>query len=249
MGFYEDFSKYYDLIFQAKKPQLNFIQKRTPKQGKILDVAAGTGNHAIALREAGYPIWAVEYDQKMLEELEEKQENNDQKVKARLGDMREVDSYYPADFFDTVYCIGNSLVHLSTVEEIETFLRGAHLLLKKGGNLIVQIINYDRIVDQDIKGLPTIKNEEDPKLTAEFVRNYEKIPGSNLLDFHTRLTVEQSGEKKVFENHTPLLPLRYKELKDLLEKAGFKEITVYSNFMEEEYNPEARPLIMTGKKL
>jgi len=249
MGFYEDFSKYYDLIFQAKKPQLDFIQKRTPKKGRILDVAAGTGNHAIALCEAGYSLWAVEYDEKMLRELEAKQENNPQKVEARQGDMKKIHQYYREDFFDTIYCIGNSLVHLSTVEEIETFLKGAQLLLKKEGNLIIQIINYDRILDQDIKGLPTIENNENPGLRAEFVRNYDRIPGSNLLDFHTRLTVEQSGEKKVFENHTPLLPLGYKELKDLLAKAGFNEIESYGNFMEEDYNPEARPLIMTGKKL
>lgn len=249
MGFYEDFSKYYDLIFQAKKPQLDFIKKRTPKQGKILDVAAGTGNHAIALQEAGYPLWAVEYDDKMLKELEEKQENRNPKVNARQGDMKRIQEYYSQDFFDTIYCIGNSLVHLSTVEEIKTFLKSAQLLLKKEGNLIIQIINYDRILDQNVKGLPTIKNEADPKLKAEFVRNYEKIQNSNLLDFHTRLTIEQSGEKKVFENHTPLLPIRYKELKNLMEKTGFKEINAYSNFMEEDYHSEARPLIMTGKKL
>ncbi len=249
MGFYEDFSKYYDLIFQAKKPQVDFIKKRTPKDGKILDVAAGTGNHAIALGKEGYPLWAVEYDEKMLKVLEEKQENHDRKVKARQGDMKKIQEYYHQDFFDSIYCIGNSLVHLSSFEEIQTFLEGAYLLLKKEGSLIIQIINYDRILDQDIKGLPTIKNEEDPELKAEFVRNYERIKGSHLLDFHTRLTVEKSGEKKIFENHTPLLPIRYKALKDLMEKAGFKKIQAFSNFMEKDYDPEARPLVITGVKL
>ncbi len=248
MGFYQDFSKYYDLIFQAKKPQLDFIEKRTPRIGKILDVAAGTGNHAIALQKAGHPVWAVEYDQKMLRELEEKQRLSPQPVNARQGDMKKIRDYYPEAFFDTIYCIGNSLVHLSTIEEIEDFLKGAHLLLDKEGVLIIQIINYDRILDQNIHGLPTIRNEQDPTVKAEFVRNYKKIQGSDLLDFHTRLTIEKSGEKKVFENHTPLLPIRHQELMELMEKTGFSDIRSYGNFLGEAYTPEAMPLIMTGKK-
>lgn len=259
MGFYEEFSKYYDLIFQAKKPQLDFIKKRTPKKGKILDVAAGTGNHALALGEEGYDLRAVEYDETMLEELEEKlekrniekrnleKENLD--VIARRGDMKEIRSYYPENFFDTLYCIGNSLVHLTTVEEIEQFLEGAYAVLKTEGTLIIQIINYDRILDRDIKELPTIINDRNPELKAEFIRKYEKMEASNLLDFHTRLTIEQRGEKKVFENHTPLLPIRHQELKDLFEQAGFRNIESYSNFMEEDYDPQGQPLIMTGKKL
>lgn len=248
MAFYEEFSKYYDLIFQAKKPQLDFIKKRTPKEGKILDVAAGTGNHALALGEEGYDLRAVEYDQRMLEVLEEKRKKQNLKMIARQGDMKEIKSYYPEDFFDTLYCIGNSLVHLTTVAEIEKFLEGAYGVLKPQGTLIVQIINYDRILDQNIKGLPTIINDRDPRLKAEFIRNYENMESSDLLDFHTRLIIKRNGEEKVFENHTPLLPLRYEELKDLLEKVGFRNLETYGSFMEDDYDLESMPLIMTGRK-
>ena len=248
MAFYEEFSKYYDLIFQAKKPQLDFIKKRTPKEGKILDVAAGTGNHALALGEEGYDLRAVEYDQRMLEVLEEKRKKQNLKMIARQGDMKEIKSYYPEDFFDTLYCIGNSLVHLTTVAEIEKFLEGAYGVLKPQGTLIVQIINYDRILDQNIKGLPTIINDRDPRLKAEFIRNYENMESSDLLDFHTRLIIKMNGEEKVFENHTPLLPLRYEELKDLLEKVGFRNLETYGSFMEDDYDLESMPLIMTGRK-
>lgn len=248
MSFYQDFSQYYDLIFQARKPQLDFIRKRTPKNGKILDVAAGTGNHALALQKSGYEVWAVEYDEKMLQHLEEKQSDYPEQVQARLGDMREIDSYYPADYFDTIYCIGNSLVHLPSVEDITTFLTSAEKLLKKDGTLIIQIINYNRILDQDLKGLPTIRNEEDPDLKAEFVREYEKTDAGDHLNFKTRLTIEKPGEIKVFENETPLLPLRFEALSSLLVKAGFEELEAYGNFMEKPYSPETRPLIMTGTK-
>ena len=248
MAFYEDFSKYYDLIFQAKKPQLDFITRRTPKGGRILDVAAGTGNQALALGKEGYDLRAVEYDEKMLQVLEEKKKQEKVEIKARQGDMKEVLTYYPRDFFDTLYCIGNSLVHLTTTAEIEKFLQGAYAVLKTEGTLIIQIINYDRILDQGIKGLPTIKNEQDPKMKAEFVRRYEMIEDSNLMDFHTRLRIEKNGEEIIFEDHTPLLPLRYKELKDLLQKVGFNNLETFSSFTEESYDLKAQPLIMTGKK-
>ena len=42
-------------------------------------------------------------------------------------------------------------------------------MLENDGELVIQIVNYDRIVKFDVTELPTIKNSQIP---LEFIRHY-----------------------------------------------------------------------------
>ena len=53
--------------------------------------------------------------------------------------------------FDLIFCIGNSMVHLNDNEEILRFLRNCKKSLKVGGYLLLQIVNYDRILVKNIR--------------------------------------------------------------------------------------------------
>jgi len=139
--------------------------------------------------------------------------------------------------FDAVICFGNTLVHLEGPDQILDFLRQSRSVLKKNGKLLFQIINYDRIIDQHIKGLPTIENEK-----IKFVRNYYYQPDQNIIDFETILTIKESGDK--IENTIQLYPLRKVESNELLSKAGFSKNLFYGNFKREALNENSIPLIV-----
>ena len=125
-------------------------------------------------------------------------------------------------------------------------LRNAKLLLRSGGRILIQIINYDRIIEKALTGLPTIYNEE---AGVKFIRNYEAGPEEGLLYFSTKLIIERQGRKREFKNRVPLLALRSKELFNLLSKAGFKNISAYGSFKGEEFNPQkSQPLIVIADK-
>ena len=111
--------------------------------------------------------------------------------------------------------------------------------MEDGGRLVIQIINYDRILNDDINFLPTIKNED-----TEFIRNYHRYGNSRIIDFHTIL---KTADKEI-ESHQELYSLTKDELVFLAEKEGFALENVYSSFKKEEWNNKSLQSIFVFKK-
>ncbi len=223
-NFYTEIAKYYDDIFPTGAAQLQLIKETAGKPPKdILDVACGSGGYSKSLSDRGYSITAIDLDEKMVLSLKEK----DKKINSLVLNMLNINDL--SGTFDLIFCIGNSLVHLDSLYEIELFLKSCKNKLKPDGKLILQIINYDRILERGIKSLPTIKNEE-KNLTFE--RYYSYSPDQHKVDFKTILTVN----KEVLENHVPLYPVRSAELKEVLVASGFNKAELYGSFNKEKYD-------------
>ena len=53
-------------------------------------------------------------------------------------------------------CFGNTLVHLQSIELMGKMLKGVFAVLKPGGHFLLQILNYDFILDEQVSELPLI---------------------------------------------------------------------------------------------
>lgn len=231
MGFYEEISKYYDYIFPVGKEQINFVTKVAGEGPKsVLDIACGTGGYALELAKQGYAVTAVDLDSKMVEELKDKTLKSDLDIEALQGSMLELSSKISSKY-DVAFCIGNSLVHLDGEKEIEKFFREMKGLLKEEGKLIIQIINYDRVLSKNVQFLPTIENKE-VGLTFQRLYRYDEI--LNKVFFKTILEVE--GKK--IENEIPLYPALSEDLEKLLRKAGFKDVKLYGDFKGNDFEKD-----------
>jgi SAM-dependent methyltransferase len=155
-------------------------------------------------------------------------------------DMRKIPEHFSNTKFDAVLCCGNTLVHLTDLSDIRHFLTQTAVILAKGGVLLLQIINYDRILDNNIGGLPTIENEH-----IRFERSYDYHDDTGLIDFRTLLTVYKTGEK--ITNIIPLYPLRKGELKELLHPAGFVDIEMFGDFSGNPHSEDDIPLIVKAR--
>lgn len=232
MAFYNDISKYYDSIFSVSKDTVEFIKKSVGKPPKsILDVACGTGGYSVELDKHGYNLTAVDIDSKMIEHLKLKANNGESNVEFFQSNMLDLYKRLDNNAYGAVYCIGNSLVHLENLNEIQNFFIDVYKLLKKDGVFIFQIINYDRVISKDIKSLPTIVNESVPLKFERFYR-YEK--SKDIIEFKTILSVEN----KVIENKIYLTPLLHDDAISMLKRAGFNEIKSYGNFKKDNFEKE-----------
>lgn len=232
MKFYDEIAKYYDLIFPTSQVTVKFLQEKAGKGPKsILDVACGAGGYSFELEKEGYNLTAFDLDKKMIEELKLKTKNSGSSIEAMEGNILEVKEKFKDKCFDLVFCIGNSLVHLDNAEEILKFFKDSKSILKKNGTLVVQIINYDRIISKGIKSLPTIYNEE---ANLSFERLYTYKEAEHKVYFKTILTV---GNDK-YENEVPLYALQYDEAIKLLKEAGFNNIEVYGDFKGNTFSKE-----------
>lgn len=242
MGFYQQISKYYDYIFPASDKAVEFFTKRFIKHKvrSVLDVACGSGNYLQALAEKGYQMTGVDLDLAMVEAAQAKAKANKLNYTVIQGDMQSLDSIL-FEKFDALICIGNSLVHLIGKEEILKALRGFYSRLHSKGMAIIQIINYDRIIEQNIDALPTIENR---KIGLSFVRKYDYRPEEEIVYFNTLLTVP--GEK--YENSIPLYPLVKDDLISMIEEAGFKSWDLHGGFDEKPWTPSSYATVVVAYK-
>ncbi|SCY67415.1 class I SAM-dependent methyltransferase [Alkaliphilus peptidifermentans] len=245
MGFYEEFNKYYDDIFPAAKPQLDFLMARIPIEGKVMDVACGTGNYAIPLSVQGNEVFAVDFDEGMIKQLNIKAKLNDIKIHTYKEDMRKIGERLKEHSFESIFCIGNSLVHLTKLEEIYRVLNDFYRLLSDNGVLMLQTVNYDRILKYNINELPTIENTD---AGVKLIRKYRYDQNNNIIHFDTQLAVKKNHEDKSFNNTVPLYPLRSNEIEEILNNMGFKNLKFYGSFGEADFCIDSFGMIIEARK-
>ncbi|MDF2925618.1 MAG: Methyltransferase type 11 [Paenibacillaceae bacterium] len=245
MSFYETLSRYYDEIFPAAPAQVDFVAKQTVPGGRILDVAAGTGNLAAALSERGYSVTAIDVDPSMVDQMKKKQESPGATgFETLLLDMRGLDNL-PAEGYETVVCVGNSLVHLNDLTEIADAVIGMFDRLKPGGALILQNVNYDRILRDHVKELPVIERKLADQ-TITFRRLYE-LEEDGIL-FHGRLSVKGAASEEEYENRVRLLPMQSDELLQIAEQYGLPVPEFYGNYQGEAYTAGSTALVAVLRK-
>ncbi len=241
MNFYTFIAEAYEAIFPVNPEQVNFVASATQASGNlaILDVGCGTGQLAQALARQGHRVTGIDLNPEMVARAVAG--NTHDSVNYYVQNMLELDARFQPQSFDAVLCFGNTLVHLPDIDAVSVFARQAFQVLKPGGRLLLQLINYDRILNRHINGLPTIDNTE-----IEFVRKYEYLKKQHRIDFRTRLTIKASG--KVIENSQLLLPLKKEELMEQISAAGFVKLKAYGGFKRQEWSEDAQPLVLEAER-
>lgn len=231
IGFYEAIARYYDQIFPPETAQVDFLVQAAGEGSKrVLDVACGSGGYALALARRGYRVTAVDLDAAMVERAREKAGREGIALETLQADMVNLTAQLKGRY-DLIYCIGNSLVHLDGWEAIRALLLEVREMLEPGGTAVFQIINYDRILKQNIAALSTIENEA---AGIRFERHYHPDPESGRLQFHTIL---HDGPRRV-ENTILLFPLQSADFNAALMAAGFGRIEWFGDFQGNPFNPE-----------
>ena len=235
--FYSDISKYYDDIFPADKNQLSFINKikEIKKDENMIDIGCASGNLTKLLLEKTTNVIGIDLNANLIKIAKGKYPKGNFYEKNML-DIND----YPKNHFDRIISFGNTLVHLENREQVKELFTKGYDILKKEGLLIFQIINYDRIVSNNIKSLPTIKND---KLT--FVREYDLIKKGKKIEFRTKLTT-RDGFK--INSSVELLTLNKEEIENTLQKVGFKEIKFYGDLSCGDLLQDSIALLFSCKK-
>ncbi|MBS4024507.1 MAG: class I SAM-dependent methyltransferase [Clostridia bacterium] len=255
MSFYEELSNYYDVIFPPQPAQLDFLVEEFKQAGpgkKILDVACANGGYSFALGERGFQVVGFDLEEKMIALARQRKEElilasygeNDTGYGGNadfyIGDMRR-SARFGTDF-QGLFCIGNSLVHLTEQKDLTEAAVGFYQALVEGGAAIVQVVNFDRIIKYGVDSLPTIAREE-----ASLVRNYIHLE-SGLIDFQTILTVHEKDNFREYHNSIQLKPLLKNDLDKLFQEAGFKEVIFYGGFNRIEHSADSPATVLVAKK-
>jgi cyclopropane fatty-acyl-phospholipid synthase-like methyltransferase len=238
MEFYKSIAEVYNKIFPLNPGQVNFTNRAFSQTGdlNLLDIGCGTGSLTLALSATFKKVVGIDLNEAMLEKAR-RMANEKTNLEFILLDMLEIDRHFYPQTFDGIVCYGNTLVHLSSLDQISFFFKKCQRLLTPGGKLLIQIINYDRILDKRINSLPTLENND-----IQFIRDYYYNAGKHLIDFETILTIKDTNQ--VIINRVPLFPVRKSEIETALLDAGFSKLNFFGNFKGEALGTDSIPMVI-----
>lgn len=239
--FYSSISSSYSEIFPYKPAQLQFVKNQLGQipGKKVLDIGCATGELSYRLATEGAEVTGIDLNPDLIAQA--KSSKNHPGLKFQVGNMLELTNDFQSESFDAILCFGNTLVHLLSVDRIREMMDGVNQVLKPRGKFLLQLLNYDYILNEKVVELPLIETEN-----IRFIRKYRIKQNNPVVDFKTDLVLK--NEDKSVMNETSLLALRSDELKILLSQAGFKNIELFSNFKEEPFGGEHLPLVVYAEK-
>ena len=223
MALYERIAGFYDEIFPLKQARLDFLDSVLgEKAGNVLDIGCASGELALALAKKGFHVCGIDLDETMIAVAGGKAAKHGVKIDFFCRDMLNVGEDFAPGSFAAVLCFGNTLAHLESLGKIADFLKGVHYILKSGGVVVLQVVNFSRVLAGEMKELPLLESEN-----FMFRRLYDYDAVNHRVGFQTFLTIKRSGE--VMENKEYLYPLTHGELERLLVSGGFTGLRFWGN--------------------
>jgi SAM-dependent methyltransferase len=131
-------------VFYADKPyarEAAFVSERlleagVQRNGRILELACGTGRHAFELEKLGYRVLGTDYSPDMLACAAAAQQRARSGVEFREMDMRSLDIEGPP--FDAIVSLFDSIGYVQTNEALLQVLTGAHRHLRPDGVMLIE---------------------------------------------------------------------------------------------------------------
>jgi glycine/sarcosine N-methyltransferase len=217
---------------------------------RVLDMACGTGQHAIALGRAGYDVTAADLSAGMISRARANAAAAGVPITVSQLGFGEIQSPMGARSdrphearlqpFDAILCLGNSLPHLLTEAQMVRALTDMARALKPGGILIVQLRNFRRVLDRQERFMPP---EAHTSADGEWVffRFYDMEPTADegmRLQFNVvRLSRAEQGDWACQVGRTWLRAWPHEELIPLLPAAGLKRLDLYGSLSGEAFDP------------
>jgi glycine/sarcosine N-methyltransferase len=201
---------------------------------RVLDAACSTGRHAIALAQRGYQTVGADLSAEMIAVARQNALEAGVAVEfvvAGLGELAQT----VGGGFDAVLCLGNSLPHLLTPEAVAAALADMATVLGKGGLLVIQNRNYDRVWTQRERFMPPTAHRSGDRETIFF----------RFMDFHAdTMTFNMARFWRTADgwdyrvDATELRPILGDDLAAALDAAGFGPVDFYRDYRFSPFDPE-----------
>lgn len=230
--FYDSLAEDYDTMtgfekrFIHERPFFNLLVQQF-RFSTVLDAGAGTGFHSLLLGQLGSHMTAMDVSGKMLE-----------RVKAHAKDLHIKIALLKSNFldlprttnkkFDAVFCMGNSLPHLLTPEELVQSLKNFFAVLRPGGMLFLQLLNYARILASRER-IQSVKEAGGMTFTR-FYEFQEEFVVFNIL----RLKKEEGRLVHQLDS-VKLRPILKPELTNALHEAGFDGMKIHGSIALDDF--------------
>ncbi len=188
---------------------------------RVLDLACGTGIHALFFAAHGAEVTACDLSSEMIHRAQAARSHP--RIAYEVADMRRP----PAGLFGLALCLGNSLSLLPGFDDVQSCLSQTATVLAPHGYFMVQLLNYAN---------PALRKPRQRTETATFdggevFARKTFTPGNDSTKLELEYTVQRTGEPDRVTTET--VQLRHWSIDDLQKAArtaGFASEMVLGNF-------------------
>jgi hypothetical protein len=204
--------------FNAKQSEqeIFFRSKNiTPVKTKIaFDLGAGHGLQAVSLANIGFSVKAVDFNDQLLQELSTNRKTlSIEIIKDDILDFLQKQSLYA----DVIVCMGDTITHLSKVQDVERLMQLSAKLLVDKGKIIFSFRDLTNALKDESRFIP-VKRDNERILTCFL----EYFPDHVMV--HDILYEKQKEEWKLKVSAYPKLRLNAQMIESVLIENGFKAI-------------------------
>lgn len=176
-----------------------------PHGNKIaIDLGAGHGIQSIPLAELGFNVVAIDFNQNLLDEL--KINSRGLPITIIDGDIRRITDNGTVP--ELILCCGDTLSHLESKQELETFILDLSRTLAGNGKLILSFRDYATLLTGPARVIPVASND---KRILTCILDYEKdfVNVTDLLheSVNSQWTTSVSTYRKIRLNTLDILDL------------------------------------------
>ncbi len=223
---YQLLEDHYETLFPCPPETVSSIlpQRRTPaKAPTVLDVGCATGELCRMLCDSGCRVVGVDTSESLIVRARQAARVGSAGAKPtfRLLDIAALPAGFASGSMDAIACLGNTIAHLSFVEQVRAFLVAAKGLLAHDGILTLQFIDYSERSEGDVWNLPSI---ELPNHIFERSNRFS----NGRIEFLLSVTNRATGESR--HAIQQLLPLGRRRLIEWASASGLSLLRTFAAF-------------------
>ncbi|HOO97278.1 MAG TPA: class I SAM-dependent methyltransferase [Caldisericia bacterium] len=237
MSIYNDLGSKYDLYIDWDRrlsAEIPFLRKLLARNQakKVLDVGCATGRHAIELKKLGFEVFGMDESDRLIKAAKQNALKEKEYVTFNQLSMLDI-AKHPAKPFDSVMMLGNIISLLDDQKQALDFFKDAKEVLKIGGTLIVQTINY-RLMNQTQKQFELINTSDENTL---FVKVFNLDKDSSRLSV---LMLEKEGDLwNMTESTNEIMAFRKEDLVRFASRSKYGSISMYGKLDGSPFKPES----------
>lgn len=227
---------YYETLFDSasrldrESALLDAVLQRAPGR-HIVDLACGTGPHALFFAERGAQVDAFDLSAEMIAHATATRPHPG--IRYRTGDLRDPQG----GPWDLALCLGNSLSLLPSRGGLARSLERLRAHMAPGGLYLIQMINYAGAAQREPVHRVVRKTTGGIQVTA--VKSL--VPQGESMLLSLAFYAMQGREHESVAESAILLALRREELTALAEAAGWRVSDTYGAFDRSPYDPGTSP--------
>lgn len=201
------------------------------KDGIVFDAALGTGCDTIFLIQQGFTVISNEINPSLLEIAIGSALRHGVTMNVNSFDWRSIGNRMSENSVDAIILLGNSLCLVRKLEQIEMCLQQFYSLLKPGGCILVDERNFDYIANSREEILAG-----NYRYSRRFIYCGSEVTGRPTQIEPPRVQFGYFRKDGTLIGTLEMYSFKAGELAQLLTRAGFKDIKLYSDLEDCEDN-------------